>query len=125
MSRKAPTDPAERFRDLGIYLLAALLLLVSVRGSSLWIDEGQTLAVLGGSWSDLFRSLTRRGDAVSGMPLYFIVNYGFTRLTGLSEYGMRALNLLFGALYLLLAARLLKKLSLSTVFLLFFAANPV
>lgn len=131
MNRKVPDEEmssllkSEKLRKLVILLSVCLCLFGSVRSSSLWIDEGQTWSVLCGDWNHLTGCLSKRGDAVSGMPLYFIVNYGVTRLTGLSEYAMRSLNLLFGTIYLMLAAKLLKKLSLPPVFLLLFAADPV
>ena len=106
--------------------IALLLLLFSVRGNSLWMDEGQTLSLLRhDSFSDMLRDLTTRGGAVSGMPLYFILEFFWCRLFGLGEFAMRSMNYLFAACILWGALRLIAEARLPRWSLLLFAAHPV
>jgi len=107
-------------------LVAALLLAFSVRADSLWMDEGQTLGVLGhGSLAGLLRDLAGRGNAVSGMPLYFLLENAWCRAFGTGEFAMRASNYLAAALALLGALRLASAAKLPGWTVLPFAANPM
>lgn len=104
---------------------AVLLLLFSVRADSLWMDEIQTHSVIRGSFSHLLHELFSRGDAASGMPLYFLCEHAWCRLFGHGEFALRSMNCLAALLVLAGALRLLSAAKLPRWTFLFFAANPV
>ncbi|MBR3583987.1 MAG: hypothetical protein IKO01_11155 [Kiritimatiellae bacterium] len=106
-------------------LAALLLLLFSVRTDSLWMDEIQTHTVIQGTFGDLVRELSSRGDAASGMPLYFLGEYAWCRLFGYGEFALRSMNYLAALLVLLGALRLVAAARLPRWSMLFFAANPM
>ena len=103
----------------------ALVLAASVRSWSLWIDEGQTFGVVGESWSHMLDAVFNRGDAVSGMPLYFVAEFFWCKMFGTGEYAMRSMNLVFAAVALLGARRLVRDMGLPAWSLLFPVLNPV
>jgi hypothetical protein len=111
---------------LPFVLLACIaILVVSIRPDSLWMDEGQSWDVIRGSWARMFHGVLSRGNAVSGMPLYFVLEYAWCRVFGLSEYAMRSLNLLFGGLALWGFVRLVRLAGCPHWTLLFFAFHSV
>jgi hypothetical protein len=112
-------------RDWGIFAFCALFLLASVRRWSLWIDEGQTYTIVSGSWRQMLDAVFNRGDAVSGMPLYFIAEFLWCKVFGFGEYALRSMNLVFAAISLLGASRLVRGLGLPSWGMLFLALNPV
>lgn len=112
-------------RDWGVLAFCALFLLASVRSWSLWIDEGQTYTVVCGSWRQMLDAVFNRGDAVSGMPLYFIAEFLWCNVFGFGEYAMRSMNLVFAAISLLGARRLVRDMGLPPWGVLFLALNPV
>jgi hypothetical protein len=116
---------ASRLRDAALLLPCVLLLLFSVTGDSIWMDEAQTFSSVHQSFGDFARSLVARGDAVSGMPLYFFLEFGWCRLFGLGEFALRSMNYVFAALALWGACRLVSVAKLPRWSLLLFAANPM
>ena len=90
-----------------------------------WIDEGQTYFVLHASWEKLLKSVHFRGDAVSGMPLFFLFESLWCRIFGFSEFAMRSINLLMIPPLLIGAGKLLQSKKLPQWMVVFFAVNPV
>jgi hypothetical protein len=116
---------ASDWRQALPFLLAAVLLIFSVHADSLWMDEIQTHAVIQGSFSHLLHELSARGDAASGMPLYFLCEHAWCRLFGYGEFALRSMNFLAALLVLLGTFRLVSAARLPRRSFLFFAANPV
>ena len=93
-------------------LASVLLILFSVHADSLWMDEIQTHSVIHRPFAEFVRVLTSRGDAASGMPLYFLCEHAWCRLFGYGEFALRSMNdlaallVLFGALRLISSAKL-------------------
>ena len=119
-ANKAPFD-----RGWGVFVFCALFLLASVRRWSLWIDEGQTYTVVCGSWRQMLHAVFNRGDAVSGMPLYFIMEFLWCKVFGFGEYALRSMNLVCAAISLMGACRLVRRMGLPAWGMLFLALNPV
>ena len=106
--------------------VSVLLLLFSVHADSLWMDEGQTFSLLRrGTFPDMLRTLSSRGGAVSGMPLFFVLEFFWCKLFGLGEFAMRSMNYVFAALILRGALRLLAEAKLPRWTLPLFAVHPV
>lgn len=105
--------------------VCALFLSLSVGSGSLWLDEGITWSVVGGSFRDFLHAVFGRADGVSSMPLWFFAQFAWCKLFGLSEYAMRSLNFLFAAWALWGAAALVRETRLPAWSLLLFGANPV
>ncbi len=97
-----------------VCVLIASCLLSSSR-KDMWLDEGFTLELLGDrSFSHMMRALGHAADG--GMPLYYIVAYGWGRVFGLSLLSLRLLSSLFiCAGVLLLWSTLRKYFSLTAV----------
>jgi uncharacterized membrane protein len=97
-----------------VCVLIASCLLSSSR-KDMWLDEGFTLELLGDrSFSHMMRALVHAADG--GMPLYYIVAYGWGRVFGLSLLSLRLLSSLFiCAGVLLLWSTLRKYFSLTAV----------
>lgn len=114
-------------KKLGIaaWALSALGLILSVRCTSLWIDEGQTYFIINNSLSGFLNGVLFRGDAVSGMPLFFLFEFFWCRIFGFSEFAMRSINLLMIPLLLIGAGKLLRSKGLPQWMIVFFAFNPV
>ena len=116
---------ASRLQTAAFLLPCLLLLLFSVTGDSIWMDEGQTYDVVKGSFGDLCRALTQSGDAISGMPLYFLAEFFWCRLFGYGEFALRSVTYVFALVALLGALRLIAAAKLPRWSLLLFAANPM
>ena len=105
--------------------VSVLILILSVKNSSIWIDEGQTYSVIHASWNEFLNSVLFRGDAVSGMPLFFLFEFLWCRIFGFGEFAMRSINLLMIPPLLIGAGKLLKSKDLPQWMVVFFAVNPV
>lgn len=106
--------------------IAVLLLVFSVRADSLWMDEGQTISLLShDTFSGMLRDLVSRGGAVSGFPLYFILEFFWCKLFGLGEFALRSMNYVFALCILWGSLRLLAEAKLPRWSLLLLAAHPV
>lgn len=88
------------------------------------MDEGITYDVVCRSFRNMLHEVFFRGNAVCGMPLYFILEFFWCRLFGFGEYAMRSMNYIFAVLYLLGAVKLIRYYRLPSWSLLVFAANP-
>ena len=111
-------------KDIAVWCLCALCICLSVRTNSLWMDEGITYDVVCRSFRNMLHEVFFRGNAVSGMPLYFVLEFFWCRLFGFGEYAMRSMNYVFALLYLLGAVKLIRHYRLPSWSLLLFAANP-
>lgn len=107
------------------FLASVLLILLSVHSDSLWMDEIQTHSVIHRPFAEFARELSSRGDAASGMPLYFLCEYAWCRLFGYGEFALRSMNYLAALLVLFGALGLISAAKLPRWSLLFFAANPM
>ncbi len=113
-------------REWLIFGIGFLLLLGFVRTGSIWIDEGQTWNLLrAGSWGEMFDIFRNSGNAVCGMPLFFGLEYLWSRFTGDGAWAMRSLNLVFGGVYLFAAIRLLRHWRIPVGFALLFILHPI
>lgn len=99
--------------------------MLSVRTSSLWIDEGQTYDVVRGSLAHMLDAVFKRGDAVIGMPLYFVAEFLWCKMVGFGEYALRSMNLVFAAIALLGGRRLVRDMGLPSWTLLLLLLHPV
>ena len=111
--------------DIAAWAVSALVLVLSVKGNSIWMDECLTYIVSNESWKKVVNSVLFRGDAVSGTPLYFFVAYPWCRVFGFGEYAMRSINLLMIPPLLIGAGKLLRSMKLPQWMVVFFAFNPV
>ncbi|MBQ7649734.1 MAG: hypothetical protein IJS15_02180, partial [Victivallales bacterium] len=66
-----------------------------------------------------------RGNAVSGMPLYFLCEYYWCKLFGYSEYALRSMNFISAILFLVGAQKLIQATRLPLWSLAIFVTNPV
>lgn len=82
-----------------IFLIAALLLLPFMPStSSLWVDEAQTWTYASkGSLSNFVAELTSETKSEAQMPLGMLAFWAGGKLFGLSELGLRSINLLWAA----------------------------
>ncbi len=111
--------------NIAAYTASILILVLSVKTNGIWIDEGQTYAVIKDSWKGFLDSVLFRGDAVSGMPLYFLFEFLWCQLVGFSEFAMRSINLFLIPPLLIGADKLLRSKGLPNWMVVFFAVNPV
>ncbi|WP_320668553.1 glycosyltransferase family 39 protein [Patulibacter defluvii] len=77
-----------------VVLLALLLRLPTAGGQSYWLDEAYTVQILSGSLGDAWSTIQRTENTP---PLYYLVAWGWTQLTGTGELGVRSLGALAGA----------------------------
>lgn len=91
MSRKAGHLAA-----LGaIVLLAALLRFATLRTQSIWFDEAATWDLVRRPFGEM---LGRIPDGESNPPLFYVLEWGWTRVFGDGEAGLRSLSALAGLL---------------------------
>jgi mannosyltransferase len=88
----APT----RWLALGaIVLLAAVLRFAKLRTQSIWFDEAATWDVVRRSFGEM---LSRLPDGESNPPLFYVLEWIWTRVFGDGEAGLRSLSALAGLL---------------------------
>jgi uncharacterized membrane protein len=105
----------QTIRSRPLYLMAVALLVlvafalraVSLDAQSLWRDEVDAMRFATAPLDEVLSNFTRQGW---NGPLYFFVLRGWIALTGTSEYAMRFLSLIFGALCVPLACALGRRL---------------
>lgn len=90
--------------DIGLILIAVLVLSLAVTSQSLWIDEAFIAWVLAhGGLHSIATSLAispLQSPADRQYPLYDIWMFGWTRLFGFSEYALRSANIPFAAIFI-------------------------
>jgi len=90
------------FPHVFFLLLALLLVLPSISGQSLWIDEATTaFYAQQDSLGDLFRAMGDEEGSEVQMPLGVFMAYGFGQALGTSEYALRLPNILWLGISLL------------------------
>ncbi len=88
--------PAAHRAALGaILLLAAALRFATLGAQSIWFDEAATWDVVRGSFGHM---LDRLPDGESNPPLFYVLEWGWIRLFGDGEAGLRSLAALAGFL---------------------------
>ena len=108
-----------------VWIVCILCLCLSVRTTSIWMDEGISYEVVDRSFRSMIHTVLFRGNAVTGMPLYSVLLFFWCKLTGFSEYAMRSMNFVFAALYLWGAIKLIRHFRLPFWTLLVFVVNPL
>jgi mannosyltransferase len=78
-----------------IVLLAVALRFATLTRQSLWFDEAATHDVVRLGLSDMLRALPHRE---SNPPLFYLLEWGTTRVLGSGPFGLRALSALAGVL---------------------------
>ncbi len=108
-----------------LYLIVALALLpFMITGDSLWMDEGDTWQfAMQRNFNDWLLLLHHDGGADCQMPLGMFVAWMGGKTLGLSEWQLRAVNLFWGALTLIVMARIGRRLQVPWLPL-FFALQP-
>jgi hypothetical protein len=94
-----------------IWLALALVLLgFSVTGESLWIDEARTWRYASlNDFSQWLEKLVGEGNSESQMPGFLLGAWLAGKMVGLSEWGLRAQNYLWGGMALLFFWRALSR----------------
>jgi hypothetical protein len=119
-------DSKEDIEDLSASYLALflslLLALIAVSEKSFWIDEAQTaIFAMSDTFSELQQVLeTDKGSTVQ-MPLYIVSLWAWEKLFGYSEFSLRAFNLPFLVIALLVAAKYIELPCRDRLFFLLFA----
>src|SRR3954454_15239591 len=84
----------------GITLAGALLRFVTLDVQSYWLDEVATVNILHHGFGDMLSAVSA-GESTP--PLYYIAAWGWSKLFGTGEFGLRSLSALFGTLTIPLA----------------------
>ena len=113
-----------------MYVFFFVVFVVAINKHSFWIDEFQTISIINvDTFGQLMDNIILAGGAVSGMPLYFVVEWLWVSIfDGLSsEYIVRTSNLIFGAVYLVAIFFITKskKCEINPIFQILFVFNPV
>ncbi len=91
-SRRAPAKPPVLWLG-GIVLAAAVVRFAVVGGPSYWLDEAFTILILKAPFG---HALSLIPDTESTPPLYYVLAWGWAKLFGTDEAGVRSLSALFG-----------------------------
>ena len=108
-----------------ILAFCAVVLLFSIKGNSIWIDEGQTFNVINASFLKMINTIFKTGNAISGMPLYFICEFCWCKVFGYSEYALRSMNLIFAISILWGSMKLVDVMKQPFWTIILFSLNPV
>jgi mannosyltransferase len=76
-----------------IVLLAALLRFATLRTQSIWFDEAATWDLVRGPFGEMLRRIP---DGESNPPLFYVLEWGWTRVFGDGEAGLRSLSAFAG-----------------------------
>jgi mannosyltransferase len=85
--------PAEVMLLVGLTLLGAVLRFATVSHQSFWLDEALAARELHVSFSSMLDSI---GRGEPNPPLFFLIAWPWTRVTGLSDAGIRSLSVVAG-----------------------------
>jgi 4-amino-4-deoxy-L-arabinose transferase-like glycosyltransferase len=77
----------------GITLAGALLRFTTLDVQSYWLDEVATVNVLRHGFGDVFSAVSA-GESTP--PLYYVIAWGWSKVFGTGEFGLRSLSALFG-----------------------------
>ncbi len=78
---------------LGLVGVAALLRFATIDAQSFWADEAYTAALVRESLPELFRHIAK---TESTPPLYYVLAWGWAKVFGTGEAGLRSLSALIG-----------------------------
>lgn len=94
--RPRETAAATPWLALGaIVLLAAVLRFATLRSQSIWFDEAATWDLVRRPFGEMLRRIP---DGESNPPLFYALEWGWTRVFGDGEAGLRSLSALAGLL---------------------------
>jgi mannosyltransferase len=85
---------------VALVLVAAVVRFVGLGRQSYWYDESFTVHLVRGDVGDLLSSVA---DNESTPPLYFVLAWGWSRLFGSAEVGLRSLSALLGTALVVIA----------------------
>ncbi|MBP5671917.1 MAG: glycosyltransferase family 39 protein [Victivallales bacterium] len=108
-----------------IVAFSVVVLFFSVRSNSLWIDEGQTFAVISTTWRNMIHAILKNGNAISGMPLYFLCEFWWCKIFGYSEFALRSMNFICAIFVLWGSRKIINNMKLPIWSLVLFVLNPV
>ncbi|HYZ82061.1 MAG TPA: glycosyltransferase family 39 protein, partial [Solirubrobacteraceae bacterium] len=91
--RRASGMQSPAVAAVAVTLLAALARLPTLGQQSYWLDEGYTVRLLRMSFSGMLHAIPR---TESTPPLYYALAWGWTRIFGDAESGLRSLSALAG-----------------------------
>jgi uncharacterized membrane protein len=94
--RPALAERPELLAVVGITALAALVRFAALGVQSFWFDEALTVGIVERSFGGMLDHVVEPGNAEP--PLYFILAWGWTRVFGDGEVGLRSLSALAGTL---------------------------
>lgn len=77
----------------GVVALGAALRIPGLAGKSFWLDENYTMLLLDNGFGDMLGEVER---TEATPPLYYVLAWGWTRIFGLGELGVRSLSVLLG-----------------------------
>ena len=118
-------DKTISWLNLLVLIFCTVVLFFSVKGNSLWIDEGQTFVVINATFAKMINTILKTGNAISGMPLYFICEFCWCKVFGYSEFALRSMNLIFAMIILCGSIKLVGIMKLPIWMIIMFALNPV
>ncbi|MDO9410172.1 hypothetical protein [Patulibacter sp.] len=95
----------------GLVLLALVLRLPTAGLQSFWLDEVYTGRIVDGSLGHAWSTVQRTENTP---PLFYLLDWGWGRLFGTSEFALRSLSALAGALAVLPVARLVRSIGEAT-----------
>lgn len=102
--------------------LGVLLALIAVSDQSLWIDEANTAVIaMAESFSGFQQGLENDKGSTMQMPFYVAGLWGWEKLFGSSEFTLRAFNLPFFVLALLVVTKCMELPRIQKVFFVLFA----
>jgi len=112
-SPASPAASATPWLALGaIVLLAALLRFATLRTQSIWFDEAATWDLVRRPFGEM---LGRIPDGESNPPLFYVLEWGWTRVFGDGEAGLRSLSALAGLLTVPVAYAIGRRAAVGTV----------
>jgi hypothetical protein len=86
---------AERFLLAGAVALAAALRFIALDARGWWRDEAVTVGLLRLPFGELLKAIP---DSEGSPPFYYVLAWGWTRIFGDSEAGLRSLSALIGTI---------------------------
>jgi hypothetical protein len=81
---------------LSIFIISIALALLAVSSQSLWIDEANSgFKAIQPNWHSFLDLMSIERSSDIQMPGYMLALWAWAKIIGISEYGLRALNILF------------------------------
>jgi uncharacterized membrane protein len=103
------TSPRREALVVGLLVLVALVLRVPTAGvQSFWLDEVYSARIVDGSLGHAWSTIQHTENTP---PLFYLVDWLWTRVLGVNEFGLRSLSALAGALAVVPTVRLARRLA--------------